>query len=143
MGASIISPLKVAMPIWCVSLIVSVPKKSTCSVKFASRLTVSLLRCLFQSRNRDTFLFNTGKIGHETGGNVVNFIISIEILFFSTRQTLSYPHRAVLVSISQSRYFSFQHSSTFYGQDRSTHVSISQSRYFSFQLNPSHDNNSV
>ena len=96
------------MPIWCVSLIVSVPKKSTCSVKFASRLTVSLLRCLFQSRNRDTFLFNSVIIGDETGGNVVfqsrnrdtflfntanafissqsrpSFNLAIEILFFST-----------------------------------------------------------
>ena len=61
----------------------------------------------FQSRNRDTSLFKCRRfVGHQ--------------------------HRPVFVSISQSRYFSFQVSSVS-GAGFSFAVSISQSRYFSFQ----------
>ena len=67
------------------------------------------LSTTFQSRNRDTFLFKFRQyIELENGSASYRFNLAIEILFFSSGLwPVDYVPRCQ-VSISQSRYFSFQ-----------------------------------
>ena len=88
----------------------------------------------FQSRNRDTSRFNKrirwgGRLRRQ-----LRFNLAIEILLVSTGNGFYLLCGDTFVSISQSRYFSFQHRREVTGVHRAVlFVSISQSRYFSFQ----------
>ena len=102
---------------------------------FSSRKTKSkfMEKRLFQSCNRDTFLFKSD-IENCKSICSIRFNLAIEILFFSS--ATDWDHRRSTpdpVSISQSRYFSFQAGELVATSHSINTVSISQSRYFSFQ----------
>ena len=86
---------------------------------------------MFQSRNRDTSLFRLNTLDLAQTDDLVSIsqsrYFSFQVWVFTHRPTYC------AVSISQSRYFSFQVCETDMEQATKTYVSISQSRYFSFQ----------
>ena len=87
----------------------------------------------FQSRNRDTFLFKD--VGEDSIESCFLCVSISQSRYFSFQEdgTISPLQFGTIVSISQSRYFSFQGWKVGTGKLCYKYVSISQSRYFSFQ----------
>ena len=88
----------------------------------------------FQSRNRDTFLFKQKNLRHTMRPMTMFQSRNRDTFLFKSDIPLQ-TKTVYFVSISQSRYFSFQackRSDTH--RHNSSSVSISQSRYFSFQV---------
>ena len=87
----------------------------------------------FQSRNRDTSLFRRVGRGHDPRLAELFQSRNRDTSLFRSKENRIHSACCNSVSISQSRYFSFQVRMSRCNRVRQYLVSISQSRYFSFQ----------